>query len=87
MSTKLATSQYFRTVFILHKIREIKDLKQNWDSYGAPPIDDGAIAHAHQVLMAMDTDQPFAIVPMSSGGVQLEWTEDGYRFELSIEKA
>ncbi len=42
---------------------ELRQLKENWDSYGASPISEAAIRCLGQ----------FAVVPSSDGGIQLEY--------------
>ena len=60
----------------------LKNLELNWDSYGAPPIDSRIIDAA--VRIAELLRNPPAIVPTSSGGVQLEWHALGIDFEIEI---
>lgn len=57
----------------------IAALPQNWDSYGARPVDPRAIA-----LARIMTIRPASIVPTSGGGIQLEWHEDGLHAEVVI---
>ena len=49
-------------------------LPQGWDSYDASPI----------CSIALETLGKFAIVPLSSGGVQLEVHRNGYDIEIEI---
>lgn len=62
------------------------DLPQNWDSYGARPIDPSvalaAIRFLSDVLPA-DTPPP-QIVPTSRGGIQLEWHCNGVDLEIDV---
>jgi hypothetical protein len=69
------------------KLTELSDLPENWDSYGARPIDHSAIAFAVQLLsetMQADTPAP-AVVPTNRGGVQLEWHTRGIDLEIEIQ--
>jgi hypothetical protein len=58
------------------------DLEQNWDSYGAVPIDPRAIARAILMLDSLQGD--WTPVPMSDGGVQLELHSGGFDIEIQI---
>jgi hypothetical protein len=58
-------------------------LKENWDSYGAPIISKIAVDAALQLRNVLATTPLF--VPMSDGGVQLEWHSQGFDVELEIE--
>lgn len=72
---------------VLAKILDLTKLKPNWDSYNAPSIDAGAIFRAGviaQSVIQTGIIQDCAVVPLSSGGVQLEWHRDGYSIEISI---
>lgn len=58
-------------------------LKENWDSYGAPIISKIAVDAALQLRNVLAAVPSF--VPMSNGGVQLEWHSQGFDVELEIE--
>ncbi len=67
------------------RIRPLLAMPANWDSYGAPEIDDRIAAIAERVLIRVaiqDFELP-AVVPTSSGGLALEWHRPDK--ELSIE--
>ena len=69
------------------KFRQISALPENWDSYGAPPIDEDALgSSAYIVQLGCELDLPLpAIAPGSDAGVGIEWdTEEG---ELYIDIA
>ncbi len=53
----------------------LRELDQGWDSYGGKPITAEAIL----------TVESFAVVPSSSGGIQLEMHRDGIDIEIQIE--
>lgn len=62
-------------------------LKENWDSYGASPLDKAVIAKAREVwIRVMAYGERWSAVPMSDGGVQLERHEDGWDIEIQIRK-
>ena len=65
---------------------ELLGLRQDWDSYGAPPINTTAIQRGIEILaeiMAPDSMPP-TFVPTNSGGCQLEWHSQGRDVEIEI---
>lgn len=69
------------------RLQEYETLEPNWNSYGADPIASIAIDNARVVLMAMESlrvSNPPAVAPLASGGVQVEWSEDGHYLELEF---
>jgi hypothetical protein len=61
-------------------------LPQNWNSYGAGPIQSAAVAAALRFLgqtMHPETPAP-AVVPTSQGGVQLEWHAGEIDLEVRV---
>ena len=58
-------------------------LKENWDSYGAPIISKIAVDAALQLRKVLAAVPSF--VPMSNGGVQIEWHSSGFDVELEIQ--
>ncbi len=58
-------------------------LKENWDSYGAPIISKIAVDAALQLRNVLAAVPSF--VPMSNGGVQVEWHSLGFDVELEIQ--
>lgn len=74
---------------VFDSIQPLMRLGPNWDSYGAPPIDPVRVFRAVQLLisiMQQDTPAP-AIVPTSSGGVQMEWHMRDMDIEVAVESA
>ena len=72
---------------LLTEIGQIGELKENWDSYGARPIDPRcAEATTNLLLSVLDsgTPRPF-VVPTSRGGIQVEWHRAGVDLEIEIE--
>jgi hypothetical protein len=66
---------------------EILDLPENWDSYGARPINQETVLFALQLLdetMQAETPPP-RVVPTTRGGVQLEWHTRGVDLEIEIQ--
>jgi hypothetical protein len=62
------------------------ELSPNWDSYGGKPLRHDAGMFALQVLNGiMNESIPVpAIVPVSSGGVQFEWHQNGLDIEFYV---
>jgi len=70
----------------LSAMADILKLKENWDSYHAPPIDPLRVMQVLEFLVAVmrdDTPTP-SVVPTSSGGVQIEWSVNGINLEIEF---
>jgi hypothetical protein len=68
-------------------LREMLTLRWDWDSYGADPVNDAVIVMAAEVLLQMplpDNAHPPAVVPGSTGSVQLEWHRGGLDVEIYV---
>jgi len=62
-----------------------QELSEDWDSYGAGPIDATCITKAIDIIKSFSEGTPTPwVVPCSDGGIQLEWHEQGMDLELSI---
>jgi hypothetical protein len=61
-------------------------LRRDWDSYGSPPITDGARRAAIDLILLLSTlDLPHAdVVPVPGGGIQFEWELDSRELELEL---
>jgi hypothetical protein len=62
----------------------LRDLPEDWDTYGSPPVSAQAIEIAIKVLCliaAGEPPMPYA-VPLSGGGVQLEWRRRDRQVEI-----
>lgn len=71
---------------VLGRFQELSELPANWDHHGAPPVEAADLAEALKTLsgvMALDTPAP-AIVPISGGGLQLEWHRAGLDVEIVV---
>jgi hypothetical protein len=67
-------------------LAELLSLSENWDSYGARPIDLEMVRSALQLLaetMRANTPPPI-VVPTHRGGIQLEWHTRGVDLEVDI---
>ena len=72
---------------LLQRISELGELKENWNSYEARPIDPYCAVKTIIFLLSMlDADTPMPIiVPTNRGGIQLEWHRSGVDLEIEIE--
>lgn len=70
----------------LERLVGLITLPENWDSYGAPPVDPQCVHTAIRLLLdTMQDDSPApAVVPTCRGGVQLEWHTRGLDLEVEI---
>jgi len=74
------------------RLDELMTLRSGWDSYRARSISSTAVGAAKSLLSALggsvyprlgEKIQPYAVVPLPTGGVQLEWR--GGRGSLEVE--
>jgi hypothetical protein len=68
-------------------LRKLLSLPQNWNSYGALPIQPQNVQSAIQLLEKLvrsDTPRPI-VTPTVRGGVQLEWHTRGIDLEIEID--
>jgi hypothetical protein len=70
---------------IHYKLRAISELKENWDSYGARPIDEQCLLAAQTFLRQQRYD--WTAVPCADGSIQLERNVGGLNLELHISRA
>ncbi len=65
---------------------DLLQLPQNWDGYGAVQIREQLAQQALVVLVeVMENDSPApSVVPLSDGGVQLEWHRGGKNLEIEF---
>lgn len=71
---------------VMQQLRMLIALQQDWDSYGAPPLDPHVLRSAVRLLMRSmreETPAPF-LVPLSTGGLQLEWHQGGFDIEVEV---
>src|SRR5260370_27103929 len=75
------------------RLDEISALERNWDSYGSEPPTVDAIAKARTLITSVyrtlratagQNAIPFAVVPVSGGGVQIEWRSRDGAIEVEI---
>jgi hypothetical protein len=70
----------------LRRIAELKSMPDDWDSYGSPRVQQLAARRAVGVVCAAATEEvrPPQIVPVSGGGLQIEWTSANRELEIEI---
>jgi len=64
------------------RLEELKNLQEDWDSYGGQKISSKSIEVAEQIISETNIEPEF-IAPISYGGVQLEYRM--FYSELEIE--
>jgi hypothetical protein len=71
------------------RLVELVSINHGWDGYAGRPVTIQAAQFAMAVLSeVMRHDVPLpSIVPLSYGGIQLEWHRKGWDLELEIESA
>lgn len=72
--------------YVLQRMTELLELPSGWDGYGAPSIRlSAAIAAIDSLgrLIGPDEAAP-TIVPASSGGVQVEWSDENADLEIEF---
>lgn len=69
------------------RFAELSMLSEDWDSYGARPIDPLALRRTQQLVEAvLRASFPIPwVFPVPDGGVQLEWSAGPVELELEIE--
>ena len=66
----------------------LERLKDNWDSYGAKPLDKAVIEKAREIWMRVSLyGESWSAVPGSDGSIQLERHADGWDIEVHISKS
>jgi hypothetical protein len=70
----------------IKRLRKVLSLPENWDSYGSCPPTEEAANTATDILTKIDIDYFVAprVVPVSGGGLQLEWEIGTRALELEI---
>src|SRR5271166_6000708 len=67
---------------------DLLPLPTDWDSYGAGAIDQNIVRHAMTFASGLlgTTSPAPRVVPLSSGGVQLEWHRQGIDLEVVFDR-
>ena len=71
----------------IRKLVQLLALPRDWDSYGSPPPSEVAVKAAGSLILDIDLDYFVSphIVPVSGGGVQLEWRVGSRELEIEID--
>ena len=78
---------------VLGRLDRLRNLHQDWDSYGSDAPTSLAVAIARHLIwivltrtyaLAEDRSIPYAVVPLSGGGVQVEWRCGAKAIEVEI---
>jgi hypothetical protein len=71
----------------IRKLFQLLALDSDWDSYGSPPPSEVAVTAAGRLILGIDLDYFVSprIVPVSGGGVQLEWSFGSREIEIEID--
>lgn len=79
---------------VLPRLDELAALEENWDSYGSPPPSADLIGHVLMIvqraerLLGYSSQQSVmptpSIVPLSGGGIQIEWQTQVKELELEF---
>ena len=70
----------------IKKLLQLLALPPDWDSYGSLPPSEAAVRAAVRLVLGIDLDYLASphVVPVSGGGVQLEWSFDSRELEIEI---
>lgn len=69
------------------RFEQLRQLPENWDSYGASRISSNAIEKGKSILTVMTSiglPQQFFVAPSPDGGIQIEWELPGKELLLEI---
>lgn len=71
----------------VRKLFQLLALPRDWDSYGSPPPSEVAVTVGVRLILGIDLDYFVSprIVPVSGGGVQLEWSLGSREVEIEID--
>jgi len=90
---KQKTSPQVSLAPIFERLKELAQLKVDWDSYGAEPVSSVALVAAFELLDAVKErlcrkvrePLPQFIAPLADGGLQLEWSGQQGDIEVEID--
>ncbi|MXY78953.1 MAG: hypothetical protein F4Y94_04515 [Chloroflexi bacterium] len=83
VSPTLADQPWFNPIRI--QLNGFFALGANWNGYGELPIHESAVKRVVDVLDTICADGPAPqVVPMSDGGVQIEWMDGALEIEVEV---
>jgi hypothetical protein len=70
----------------IKRLNKVLSLPENWDGYGSRPPTQAAANTAMDLIISINIDDlvPLRVVPVSGGGIQLEWETSTRALELEI---
>src|SRR6266581_4828084 len=73
-------------VAALRRIAQLSNLPMNWDTYGSVPISETVLDVASELVRGASFDAAPAprVVPVSGGGIQLEWQSGDRELDIQI---
>jgi len=71
--------------YVFEKIKEICNLQDNWDSYGASKTDKEKAKRAIELYNTIINCKPY-VIPTKDGDIQFEWHANGFEIELATEE-
>jgi hypothetical protein len=78
---------------VLQEIEELRDLEDDWDSYGGAPPTEASLSSAKQLIERVERHYrtragehvcPFDVAPIPRGGVQIEWRSPDVHLEVEV---
>jgi hypothetical protein len=78
---------------VLNDLWALRDLEENWDSYGGRPPTSTALRLATRLIRTVEAlyqgragerVSPYDVAPIPRGGVQIEWRGDDLHLEVEI---
>lgn len=73
---------------MVNRLGELTSLPQGWDGHGGQSVDPAVARFTLEMLgdiMRPDTPLP-QLMPLSCGGIQVEWHRNGWDVEIEISK-
>jgi hypothetical protein len=73
---------------VFAELERLQSLRAGWDGYRAPALNADVIRSARELVMQLSDALPVpSVVPLASGGLQLEWSDGQLALELEFETA
>jgi hypothetical protein len=81
------TTFSFDKIVMYDELARLKHLADDWDGYGAAPIDKSVIELANRFIFLYESKilRTPAVVPMTRGRLQFEWHRDSRSLEIEFE--
>ena len=69
---------------IVERIKSFHELRQNWDGYGAEPLDPSVIVAALHFVDLIGCSPNIEVFPTALGTIQFEWENGIYYVETEV---